>query len=229
MAHRLSALAFIAALFAAESVRAEGPVLIELFTSQGCNSCPPADAYLGDLAKRRDVIALAFHVDYWDYIGWKDPFAQKAWTERQKAYAGALKLGTIYTPQMVIDGSDHAVGSDRRAVEQLVGRAAKRNRPSLEARSTETGLSLKIAGTGAGEVWIIGYDPRHETKVARGENAGKMLTEFNIVRGIVKLAPWTGGETTRAIAKSELPEGTAFVALLQQPGPGQILAVAPVR
>ena len=218
--------ALLSLLLPGESARAESPVLVELFTSQGCNSCPPADAYLGDLAKRKDVIALAFHVDYWDQLGWKDPFAQKAWTQRQRAYQGALRLSTIYTPQMVVDGGDHAVGSDRRAVEALIAKAASRRRPSLAAKATAAGLSLTISGEGEGEIWIVGYDPRHDTRVARGENAGKTLAEFNIVRGVVRLEVWKGGALARAVTKAELPEGSAFMALLQAPGQGRVLAVA---
>jgi hypothetical protein len=221
--------AVLALALQAESARAEGPVLVELFTSQGCNSCPPADAYLGDLAKRKDVVALAFHVDYWDYIGWKDPFAKAAWTQRQRAYQGALRISTIYTPQMVVDGGEHAVGSDRRAVETLIGKAASRSRPSLSASATASGLRLSISGEGRGELWIVGYDPRHETKVARGENAGKTLAEFNIVRGMTKLEPWSGGAARLDVPKEALPEGSAFVALLQEPGQGRVLAVATVQ
>jgi hypothetical protein len=220
--------ALLALLFPAESARADSPVLVELFTSQGCNSCPPADAYLGDLAKRKDVIALAFHVDYWDQLGWKDPFAKAAWTQRQRAYQSALRTSTIYTPQMVVDGGDHAVGSDRRAVEALIGKAAKGGRPSLAAKATADGLSLTIAGEGNAEIWIVGHDPRHETRVARGENAGKTLAEFNIVRGIAKLAAWKGGAVTLTVPKAELPEGGAFVALLQESGQGRVLATAAV-
>jgi hypothetical protein len=218
--------AMLAMLLPAESARAQAPVLVELFTSQGCNSCPPADAYLGDLAKRKDVVALAFHVDYWDQLGWKDPFAQKAWTERQRAYSGALRLRHVYTPQMVVDGGDHAVGSDRGAVEALIAKAAARSRPSLAARGTPGGVSLTISGEGKAEVWIVGYDPRQETRVARGENAGRTLAEFNIVRGIVRLESWDGGPASREVPKSKLPEGKAFVALLQEPNQGRVLAAA---
>jgi hypothetical protein len=199
MRFKVAPLALLAAMLSAESAGAGGPVLVELFTSQGCNSCPPADAYLGDLAKRRDVVALAFHVDYWDYIGWKDPFADAAWTARQRAYARSLGTAQIYTPQMVIDGGRHAVGSDRRAVERLIAEAAKRERPTLELARHAGGLDLRIDGAGAGEVWIVGYDPRHETKVARGENAGRTLTEFNVVRGLRKVETWPGGPFRRSL------------------------------
>ena len=226
MIPKVTTLTLLGALISAESAAADGPVLIELFTSQGCNSCPPADAYLGDLAKRRDVIALAFHVDYWDYIGWKDSFADAAWTQRQRLYARSLGTQQIYTPQMVIDGGKHAVGSDRPAVERLIGEAAKRNRPALAVKRTAEGLSLTIEGQGEGEVWIVGYDPRHDTKVPRGENAGKTLAEFNVVRGMVRIDAWKGGALARTLAASELPPGVAHVALIQAPNLGRVLAAA---
>jgi len=219
-------LAALAMLISAESARADGPVLVELFTSQGCNSCPPADAYLGDLSKRKDVVALAFHVDYWDQLGWKDPFADAAWTKRQRQYSHSLRTTQIYTPQMVIDGGVHAVGSDRGSVERLIGTAAKRERPVLELKRSTGGLDLRIDGQGEGEVWIVGFDPKHETKVPRGENAGKTLAEFNVVRGIRQVDAWKGGAFERTLAAAELPPGAAHAVLIQEPGPGRVLAVA---
>jgi hypothetical protein len=225
---RTLSLAFLAAVLSAESASAGGPVVVELFTSQGCNSCPPADVYLGDLAKRRDVLALAFHVDYWDYIGWKDPFGDAAWTARQRHYARSLKTSQVYTPQMVVDGGDHAVGSDRRSVERLITEAAKRDRPVLEAKRTADGLSLRIEGTGTGEIWIVGYDPKHETKVPRGENAGSTLTEFNVVRGLRQVDAWKGGALARTIPVSELPPGAAYAVLVQTADLGRVLAAATI-
>lgn len=222
----VTSLAAFAMLISAESARAGGPVLVELFTSQGCNSCPPADAYLGDLAKRRDVVALAFHVDYWDYIGWKDTFADAAWTKRQREYSRSLRTTQIYTPQMVVDGGQHAVGSDRRAVERLIGDAAKLERPALELKRAADGLSLKVDGQGEAEIWIVGYDPKHETKVQRGENAGKTLAEFNVVRGLKRVDAWKGGTLAKTLAASELPPGSAYAVLVQEAGLGRVLAVA---
>src|SRR5579859_3682195 len=115
--------------------------VVELFTSQGCSSCPPADALLGELARRGDVIALAYHVDYWDNLGWKDPFASRASTERQRSYSHALRLSGIYTPQMVIDGAVDAVGSDRRAVTAALGGP----RQGADVQVTREGGALKVA------------------------------------------------------------------------------------
>jgi hypothetical protein len=102
---------------------ADGPWAVELFTSQGCSSCPPADAYLGLLSKRPDIVALSFHVDYWDYIGWKDPFATRATTDRQRAYARVLKQRYVYTPEMVVEGIGHDTGRERAAIERLLAEA----------------------------------------------------------------------------------------------------------
>ena len=227
---------FLAALFLAGAATApaqaetaaRGPVLVELFTSQGCNSCPPADAYLGDLTRRGDVLPLAFHVDYWDRLGWKDPFSARAWTERQRAYAATLRTSQVYTPQMVVDGAAHAVGSDRAAVEKLIERARSPSGASVDIRRQATGLSLRIEGMGEGEVWLIGFDPVHETKIPRGENAGKTLREFNIVRGMVRAAGWTGGALVRDVGREALPQGEALVAVLQASGPRRVLAVSAV-
>src|SRR5216683_7128733 len=127
---------------------AEGPWAIELFTSQGCSSCPPADAYLGRLAKRPDIVALAYHVDYWDYIGWKDAFATRSTTERQRAYARVLKQRYVYTPEMVVDGIGHDTGRERGPIEALLAeaqrRAPRRATPEL-TRANDGVLTVKLS------------------------------------------------------------------------------------
>ena len=159
---------------------AGGPAVLELFTSQGCSSCPPADAFLGDLAQRPDTIALAWHVDYWNYLGWKDPYANRSWTERQKDYARRLK-GEVFTPAMVVNGAAMVVGSDRHAVAQ-----AMRDTPvpiAATLRRTATGLEARVGSwpdsTGA---MLVFYDPESATSVAAGENGGRRLKEYSIVR-----------------------------------------------
>ena len=159
---------------------AGGPAVLELFTSQGCSSCPPADAYLGELAKRPDVIALAWHVDYWNNLGWKDPYASRQWTDRQRGYANHLK-GEVYTPALVVNGSAMVVGSDRRAVAQAL--ASTQAPMAVTLRRTATGLEVQASAWPAGaSAMLVAYDPESATSVAAGENAGRHLKEYRIVR-----------------------------------------------
>jgi hypothetical protein len=209
------------------------PIVVELFTSQGCSSCPPADAFLGELAKRSDLLPLAFHVDYWDYIGWPDRFADRAWTARQRAYRQALGLRSIYTPQMVVDGRIDVVGSYRAHVERAISTAREKSsgtRLSL-SRAADGGLNIEIAGNsgaaGEAELLLVTYDRRQETAVQRGENAGKKLVEYNIVRALSRVGAWRGGTDVHKVAAAALPDvGDQCVVLLQSPGPGPILAAA---
>ncbi len=214
---------------AMELVTDPSPVVVELFTSQGCSSCPPADAYLGELAQRRDVLALAFHVDYWNYIGWEDPFSSPEATERQRAYGSLLDLRAIYTPQMVIDGTTHEVGSDRGAVASAIKNAAREPKVPVTLLNDETGFRVRI---GAGEpgmrarVWLIEYEPEAATEVKRGENAGKRLVEYNIVQSWRAIGEWDG--TAIEIA---LPPGNAGAcAVIVQADPiGPIYGAAAFR
>jgi hypothetical protein len=213
------------------------PVLVELFTSQGCSSCPPADAFLGELAHRSDVLALAFHVDYWDNLGWKDPFSSATATRRQYGYSRALNLDGVYTPQMVIDGTVDMVGSRRSAVLALLkgqrdGVPLKAVREGQEivvqvgGNSSGTAELIKTAATEArkGDVLLVAYSDAAETKVPRGENAGATLREFNIVRGFWSLGAWSGGAQELHFDSHQLPEGaTRLAILLQAPGQGAIL------
>ena len=164
---------------------AEGPWAIELFTSQGCSSCPPADAYLGALAKRPDIVALSFHVDYWDYIGWKDAFATRATTDRQRAYARVLKQRYVYTPEMVVEGIGHDTGRERAGIERLLGeaqrRSTKRATPEL-SRTSGGALTVKLAafpleGLPA-DVTLAIYDRRHSTPVAERREPGPHAREL---------------------------------------------------
>jgi hypothetical protein len=174
------------------------PVVVELFTSQGCNSCPPADAFLGELAARPDVLALSLHVDYWDYIGWKDPFAQRAYTERQRGYAKALHLRFVYTPQIVIDGTLQGVGSERAKIDKLIEKARKSAAagPTLTIAGDGERRVLRIAGgmpAAPATIWLIGFDGRHETSVGSGENGGRRIANHNVVRIMQAVGTWSGG------------------------------------
>ena len=159
---------------------AGGPAVLELFTSQGCSSCPPADAYLGELAKRPDVIALAWHVDYWNNLGWKDPYASRQWTDRQRDYARHLG-DDVYTPALVVNGARMVVGSDRRAVTEAM--AATPAPMAVTLRRTATGLEAVASAWPAGASALLAvYDPDNTTSVAAGENGGRRLKEYRIVR-----------------------------------------------
>lgn len=208
------------------------PIVVELFTSQGCSSCPPADAYLGDLAKRSDVLALAWHVDYWDYIGWKDPFAQPAFTARQRDYQRVLMQRYIYTPQMVVDGRLQGIGSERATIDRLITQAARQHgmntggRPSLRLEGdtlTITGARLDTPAV----VWLALFEPEHQTRVARGENAGRSLGNYNIVREMRVLGRYAGETATLPLRldATAADKGCAIVVQSETAnGPGPILA-----
>jgi hypothetical protein len=172
------------------------PIVVELFTSEGCSSCPPADALLAELAGRPDLLALSFHVDYWDRLGWKDPFSSPAATERQQRYAELLRLATVYTPQMVVDGRWQAVGSDHAEVQRALdaaGHTAAEVPVALAIDGGRAQIKLGAAGDPAsGAVLLIGFDRRHVTAVQRGENSGRTLAHVDVVRGIEQVAQFRG-------------------------------------
>jgi len=205
------------------------PVLVELFTSQGCNACPPADAYLADLARRDDVIALSMHVDYWDYLGWRDPFAREACVVRQKAYRDALGTRMVYTPQMVVQGAAEAVGSDRAAVEALI-REARTRAPGarLEIETAGTALSVVLQpgpDRRGGTLWVARYRRSAPVEITRGENAGRHIRYHNVVEAMMPLAAWEG----QAPLEMSLPApgaGQGVAVWLQHGQAGPILAVA---
>ena len=216
----------------AEGAGSRAPVVVELFTSQGCSSCPPADAFLGELAQRRDVIALAFHVDYWDYIGWKDPFASPEFTQRQRGYARALNLRTVYTPQMVIDGRAEAVGSHRVRVEDLIRRSSFVPKLSLTLGGSgeKAVLNLPEARLEApATVWLAIYQREASTAVRRGENAGRSLSDYNIVRELRPIMDWDGAARTVAIQfGAAQKEGIGCAILVQSGAQGPVLAALDV-
>jgi hypothetical protein len=208
------------------------PVVVELFTSQGCSSCPPADRLLGELSRRPDVIALSVHVDYWDYIGWKDPFASAATTARQHSYAQALKQRYVYTPEMVFNGAAHDPGTSSARVHKMLRQAAERAgprcNPVLGTLSGGRGLIElpRMSGIPLSDIWLLSVDPRHVTPVGRGENRGTTLTNFNVVRSIEKLATWTGEAARLTVPAGKLAPGAAMVVLVQTAGHGPILGAA---
>ncbi|ACC74076.1 DUF1223 domain-containing protein [Paraburkholderia phymatum] len=178
---------------------AQRPVVVELFTSEGCSSCPPADRLLSELSDTRtDVLPLAFHVTYWNQLGWKDPFSFAGADARQARYAQQFR-GFEYTPEMVVDGKAELVGSDRSAAGTAIEHARSDGVTAATVRATRAngGVSVSIGpGVGRAHVLLIGYDARHVTAVGRGENAGRMLTESNVVRSIVDIGEWSGAALT---------------------------------
>ena len=169
-------------------------VLVELYTSQGCSSCPPADQLLARLGREAGVVALSFHVDYWNHIGWADPFSRPAWTRRQERYARALR-GGIYTPELVVAGASHAVGSDERAVRRLLEEAKRRPAGArLSGRLTRRPKQLELAADAqslaAGELVVFAavVEDGLVTRVPRGENSGRTLANEHVVRRLDELA-----------------------------------------
>ena len=204
---------------------AERLTVVELFTSQGCSSCPPADALLAELAAGDPgVLPLGMHVTYWDRLGWKDPFSLPAATERQHAASARAGLDHVYTPQVVVDGVRQGVGSDAREVRRLIAaaRSERREGVAVNVLATDAGVVVTAgAGAGRGTLLVVGFDARHVTAVGRGENGGRTLTEVNVVRAIVPAGAWSGGAVSFAVPR---PAGEK-VAVLLQAADGRILGV----
>ena len=225
MSLRLIAPIALAALAPVAASAADRPVVVELFTSQGCSSCPPANAYLNELARDRgDVLALAFHVTYWDRLGWKDPFSMQAATERQDRYGHKFGDGS-YTPEIVIDGASSHVGSRRDEVGPAIDAAKRQSRTATNVSITrESGkLTIEVGeGSGSGKVLLVGFDHAHETAIRRGENGGRTLRESNVVRSVREIADWRG----KALHVGEtFPEGEDAAVIVQAPD-GRIVGAA---
>jgi hypothetical protein len=204
------------------------PAVVELFTSEGCSSCPPAESYLGELSRRQDVIALTLHVDYWDGLGWPDRFALSAATARQRGYARALGLSSVYTPQMVIDGRADFVGSDRSAV----GRSLASRRGGIAVTVGARGGELLVEvgaqpAAAAAEVLLVAYRRAAVSPIGRGENAGRTIEEFHIVREVRSLGHWTGLPVHFGARVDSLPaDATDVAVLVQTEGQGPIIGAA---
>jgi len=208
------------------------PVVVEMYTSQGCSSCPPADAFFDKhLAERDDVIALALHVDYWDYIGWKDEFASPDYTKRQKAYARVAGHRSVYTPQMIVGGVDHVVGTHPEEVKALIRKhqsLARKVAFSIERKGNK--LHIRAKGGAVSdemEVHLVRYRPSEEVAIRRGENAGKSVRYANIVDSWDSIVMWNGRKDLNVTApvRGKAP----VVAILQVEGNGPILAAARLR
>jgi hypothetical protein len=216
-----------------------GRTVVELFTSEGCSSCPPAEAMLGKLAQRPDVIALAFHVDYWDYIGWRDRFELSEATPRQREYARALHLPSVYTPQLVIDGTRDMVGGGdpSRVLPTGQTRRPPANFPiAISVKGdqviVDVGAHVGSAMNPSADVLLVSYLPEALSKPNRGENSGQELHEFNIVRSIHTLGVWNGAAKSYRAPRSSLPaDATRVAVLVQIANQGPIVGAAeqPVR
>jgi hypothetical protein len=201
------------------------PVVVELFTSQGCSSCPPADAVLAELATRKDVIALGFHVDYWDRLGWKDPLSAPGSTERQNDYAAQFGHKEVYTPQLVVDGQRQAVGSRKAEVLETI--AAARPDSATEVSFAPDHRSVTIgAGQGTGRVTLAAFVRNRMTEIHRGENTGRTARDVNGVVQLADLGQWSGGVETFPI---DPPDADHGVAVLVQARDGHILGAAALQ
>jgi hypothetical protein len=200
------------------------PAVLELFTSEGCSSCPPAEAYVGELARRPNVLALAFHVDYWDDLGWHDRFGLPESVQRQRVYAKALGLSSVYTPQAVIDGRADFVGSDVASIDKRLSEKRSGVALSVAVHGGEVQIDLGMQERAApSDVILIAYLRNAVSNIARGENSGRTLTEFNIVRAIRTLGRWDGRMQQYRAALKSLPSDATDVAVLVQPsGQGPI-------
>lgn len=193
------------------------PVVGELFTSEGCSSCPPADAKVAELARTRpDLLLLTFHVTYWNNLGWHDPYSFEAATQRQQRYVALGVSPEVYTPALVVDGKLDAVGSDGPSVDHTLRQAAlsEETAAPIEVQRSAAGLTVSVgAGSGAGTLLLVGYDRLHQTAVGRGENGGRTLTEANIVRSMSVLGAWSGKPVRLQVPN---PAGQEVAVLLQR-------------
>jgi len=230
---------------AAVASGASRPAVVELFTSEGCSSCPPAEAYIGELTQRSDVLALTFHVDYWDDLGWRDRFGLPESVQRQRTYGRNLRLGSIYTPQVVLDGTDNFVGSNRAAIGHALTTSRGAAVPVMlsvheheilvtigagaragAATGTGTGTSAN-SKAGARDVVLVAYQRTAISPIGRGENSGRTVKEFNIVRGFRTLGQWSGdAREYRAMIESLPRDATDVAVLVQTVGQASIVGAA---
>lgn len=228
----MSSLALMGALGASAAVAQDNKVVVELYTSQGCSSCPPADALLAQMVERDDVIALALHVDYWDYLGWKDNFASPSFTARQHGYAQAAKAETVYTPQMVIAGQRHVIGSKAMAVMDAVAeQRAVASRVGLDIARNDGKLSIKAnaktADLGDMVVQVVRYHPEQSVGIQRGENRGKTISYVNIVTSWQVIGRWDGQTPLNIETAAEGSD--PVVVIVQNDHFGPIIAAAEIR
>ena len=219
---------------AAQADAGDRRVLVELYTAQGCPICPTADAFLVELAKQPGVLALSFHVDYWDYIGWKDPFADAANTRRQETYASRHGLPYVFTPQMVVDGVFQGSGGDRAQITSYIESALVLRKPWVDVvlgRMDAGVVQVHLPNTrygGEAEVVLVRFDHKQKTKVVKGENKGRALKNIHVVRQFRPLATWRGEALTLTVPLQDLGGvGEDFAAVIvQELGQGPVIGLA---
>jgi hypothetical protein len=230
----LSAGAAVASLLGPTVARPlDRPVVVELFTSQGCSASPPADALLGELSRRPGVVTLSHNVDYWDYLGWRDTLGSPDCSQRQRDYAARRGDGHVYTPQAVINGRDEMVGSDRPGLLAAIAREAAREVIPVSLSSGDREIWIEVAAAPSkalqqeATVWVATVVPRVVVDIERGENAGRSVTYTNAMRKIVPAGVWHGRETRLSLPRPAImTEGTFCIALLQADGTGPILGAS---
>src|ERR1019366_767081 len=219
---------------------AEPRAVVELFTSQGCSSCPPADKLLGELAKDPSVIALSMPIDYWDYLGWKDTLADARFSARQKAYSQMRGDRDVYTPQVVVNGSAHVIGSDRAGIESAIGATKKADgvmsvpvTMTLAGKQITVSVAASSKGPAAmhGEVWIGSVSQAVPISISRGENSGREITYYNVVRNLLKVGDWNGSPGSWTVPLENISrEGVDAAVVYVQDGnrdkPGPMLGAA---
>ncbi|MGI8494545.1 MAG: DUF1223 domain-containing protein [Pyrinomonadaceae bacterium] len=212
----------------------KSPVLVELFTSEGCSSCPPADRNLAELSKQQDVIALGFHVDYWNNLGWTDQFSKAAYSQRQGFYSNTFKLGEVYTPQMIVDGTDQFVGGNSSAANQAISAAAKNEKGNVALTVSGDKLKVDISNLPAhsfANVFLAIAENNLSTSVKRGENGGKTLNHAAVVRDLKNIGSVAGNaksfqtETTVQIPSDWKKQNLKFVVFAQVEDGSKIIAV----
>jgi hypothetical protein len=237
--------AALACAAASQAHAGEPRAVVELFTSQGCSSCPPADRLLGELSHDSSIITLSLPVDYWDYLGWKDTLALHGHATRQRAYAATRGDREVYTPQAVVNGVVHALGSDKGAIEKANARTRQDAAPlsvpvELGVSDGTVTVHLPAAEDGkVGEVWLCPITGKVQVKVGRGENSGHTLTYYNVVRRWMKIGDWSGKAEDFSVPVSKLPDAdftlqdVDHVAVIVQRGaaaaPGLMLGAATAR
>lgn len=223
----------LAALGFAQAPASAGgtPVIVELYTSQGCSSCPPGDMALAEIARRDDVIALSLHVDYWDYLGWHDTFAQRQFSQRQHSYREAWGKSVVYTPQIVVQGT-RAVAPRMEELDAAIRSAQTGEAPIRVAIEHQDGMLKCLIEPGpepvTGMIWIAKYTLSTTVEITRGENAGRSMTYTNVVNSLSRIGPWAGNEPEEvAMPQPEPGEGVAI--WIQDGASGPILAAAKIE